>query len=416
YAGIYLYRDGAWMKPYGGLNDWLGLESRRVQRRSKVGNTQVFGIVHTNQEENPHIRPTAHREVLQDNDAFHDLKMVLLDVIADLENYREEKKAKVDKPVVKTEVMAENNISQITKLCKGKDELTRNDIQKILQHATATEKYLEQVLKEKDEEIEDLAELRQHELSLLALGLVASYVAHQVSEPLDKNIKILNEAKKLMESMDFSKPMPEENVKQGQIWLQESQKNTEKIMHFMSWVDEFSHHISKSVSSGGKTRQVQLEEIWNFVVRGLKDTMDFLQITPYFYDQPEHLKIRINPIDLESILSNLAINSIDALKDRKEGNKIIRLEASYKDAGLVLKFSDNGPGVQFKKSEEIFVPFVTSHRTGDTITHGHGLGLPVVREILRRYEGSIELAGESHFKPGATFVIKLPASTVKRVV
>lgn len=416
YSGVYLYRDAAWMKPYGGSYDWLGLEGRRVQRRSKVGNSQVFGIVHTNQEENPYIRPTAHREVLQDNDAFHDLKKILLDVIAELENYRDEKKASVVKTTVTPDVMAENNISLITKLCRGKDELKKSDIEKIKQYAAATEKYVDEFIREEEEKIKDIGELRQHELSILALGLVTSYVAHQVADPLNKNIQILNEAQQLMDSMDYSKPMSDEIVKQGQEWLEQSRKNTEKIMHFMTWVDEFSQHISKSVSRGGKTRQVRLQDVWNFVTKGLKNTMDSLDIQSYYYEKPDDLKVRINPIDLESILSNLLINSIDALKDGKGGSRVIKCESSYKDDGLVIKFSDNGGGISLKNPEEVFVPFVTTHRTGEDITHGHGLGLPVVQEILRRYDGKIEISKTPVFKPGATFLLKFPSSVVKRVM
>lgn len=416
YAGIYLYRDAAWMKPYGGSNDWLGLEGRRVQRRSKVGNSQVYGIVHTNQETNPRIRPTAHREVLQDNEAFHDLKKVLIDVITELESYRDEKKAAVVKTTVQPDVMAENNISLLTKLCKSKDELTKTDIGKILQYATATGKFIQEFVQDEEEKIKDIGELRQHELSVLTVGLVASYVAHQITEPLDKNIAILNDAQKMMDSLDFSKPMSEETVNQGREWLEESQRNTQKITHFMAWVDEFSHHISKSVSSGGKTKQVKLQELWDFVVGGLKNTMDLLEIKPYYYEQPENLKIRISAIDLESVISNLMINSIDALQQRTEGSRVVRFDAAYKEEGLVIKFSDNGPGINLKNPEEVFVPFVTTHRTGDEITHGHGLGLPVVKEILRRYNGTIEVSPTSHFKPGATFLIKFPSSTVKRVV
>ena len=416
YAGVYLYRDAAWMKPYGGSYDWLGLEGRRVQRRSKIGNSQVFGLVHTSQETNPRIRPTAHREVLQDNEAFHDLKKVLLDVINELENYRDEKKAAVVKPTVTTDVMAENNLSLITKICKSKDELKKVDVEKIRQYATATEKYLEEFMQEEEEKLKDIGELRQYERSLLALGLVTSYVAYLITDPLDKNIKILSDAQKMMDSTDFSKPMSDDVIKQGQEWLNESRKNTEKITHFMAWVNEFSHHISDSINTGGKTKQVKLQSVWNFVEKGLKNTMDSLDIKAYYYDEPEDLKVRINPIDLESIILNLMTNSIDALKERMEGSRVIRCESAYRDDGLVIKFSDNGPGISLKNPEEVFVPFVTTHRTGDDITHGHGLGLPIIQEILRRYNGKIAISPRSHFKPGTTFVLTFPSSTVKRVV
>ena len=59
-----------------GINDWLGLEGRRVQRRDKIGRAQVYGVVNISQDSNPEIKPTAHREVLQENKALEDLRSV----------------------------------------------------------------------------------------------------------------------------------------------------------------------------------------------------------------------------------------------------------------------------------------------------------------------------------------------------
>ena len=57
HSGVYLYRDGVWVKPLGGKNDWLHLEARRVQRRTRLGLSQVYGIIRISQDTNPDIRP-----------------------------------------------------------------------------------------------------------------------------------------------------------------------------------------------------------------------------------------------------------------------------------------------------------------------------------------------------------------------
>ena len=43
--GLYLYRDGAWMKPYGGSMDWLGLEAAARQATDKIGLRQIYGVI-----------------------------------------------------------------------------------------------------------------------------------------------------------------------------------------------------------------------------------------------------------------------------------------------------------------------------------------------------------------------------------
>ncbi|MBT5171238.1 MAG: hypothetical protein HOL90_03070 [Candidatus Nitrosopelagicus sp.] len=162
YSGVYIYRDHVWMKPYGGGNDWLGLEGKRVQRRSKIGRSQVYGIVSISQDKNPTIRPTAHREVLQSNQGFEDLKSILTDAIKDLENYRQEINVSKPKPVEKFDIMAGNNISQITKLCASKKTLQKTDLDKIKQYASATKKFIDESIVEKTERDEESVGIREH--------------------------------------------------------------------------------------------------------------------------------------------------------------------------------------------------------------------------------------------------------------
>ena len=59
------------------------------------------------------------------NQGFEDSKSILTDAIKDLENYRQEINVSKPKPVEKFDIMAGNNISQITKLCASKKTLQK---------------------------------------------------------------------------------------------------------------------------------------------------------------------------------------------------------------------------------------------------------------------------------------------------
>ncbi len=126
-------------------------------------------------------------------------------------------------------------------------------------------------------------------------------------------------------------------------------------------------------------------------------------------------QIRADSEQLREVLVNLIINACEALsadQDRAtpgsaEGLKKIRVieeVASISPWGeaVVIRVSDEGPGVPPEVEDRIFYPFFT------TKDEGTGLGLSIALRIVEEHGGRLEL--ESNLSPGATFTITLPAS------
>lgn len=109
------------------------------------------------------------------------------------------------------------------------------------------------------------------------------------------------------------------------------------------------------------------------------------------------LKLRFNPIDASIIVDNLISNA------RRAKASKIKFELSPLDkTGLLLRVSDNGRGLAPKADKKrIF-------EMGYTTTHGSGLGLYHVRQVLGEMGGSIELDNSADGK-GASFLIKIVA-------
>jgi len=91
------------------------------------------------------------------------------------------------------------------------------------------------------------------------------------------------------------------------------------------------------------------------------------------------------------IFINLFANSIDALKNRR--NKEIHIGAEYrpKKGLLTIKFRDNGKGIEKDMVQKIFDPFFTNKESDK----GTGLGLAIVYDILKKYNGDIEVESEA---------------------
>ncbi|HEY0975155.1 MAG TPA: ATP-binding protein [Solimonas sp.] len=99
---------------------------------------------------------------------------------------------------------------------------------------------------------------------------------------------------------------------------------------------------------------------------------------------------------ITQVLLNLLMNALQILKD---GGRI-EVRTIEHDARLHVHVDDNGPGVPEEERERIFEPFVYK-REG-----GIGLGLAVVRQILRQHGGDI--AVERSALGGASFRFWLP--------
>jgi len=105
------------------------------------------------------------------------------------------------------------------------------------------------------------------------------------------------------------------------------------------------------------------------------------------------------------VVSNLLFN---AYKFSPPADRRLRLLLGSADGLLLLVVEDNGPGVPRKEREKIFEPF---YRADDLLTRsveGSGLGLSIVRSIVRAHGGRI--AVEDAKGGGARFVVALPAA------
>jgi signal transduction histidine kinase len=103
--------------------------------------------------------------------------------------------------------------------------------------------------------------------------------------------------------------------------------------------------------------------------------------------------------ELNQVWSNLIDNAVDAVD---EGGQI-EITAGRERDRVVVRVIDNGCGVPVEVRDRIFDPFFTTKPVGK----GTGLGLDIVRRLLQRHNGQIELES----RPGRTeFRVTLPIS------
>jgi sensor histidine kinase regulating citrate/malate metabolism len=113
----------------------------------------------------------------------------------------------------------------------------------------------------------------------------------------------------------------------------------------------------------------------------------------------------VEPRALITILGNLVDNAIDAAIEgagEHDGRPTVLVTAKVADGELVLRVADSGRGIPDTARNEVFQRgWSTKSQEGPV---GHGLGLALVGQAVRRYRGRIDLVNEG----GAVFTVRLP--------
>jgi signal transduction histidine kinase len=105
-------------------------------------------------------------------------------------------------------------------------------------------------------------------------------------------------------------------------------------------------------------------------------------------------------VQLQQIMMNLIMNSIDAMKD-VDGTRELAIKSQRgQNEELQVSVSDTGVGLPSKQTDHIFDAFFT------TKPHGTGMGLSISRSIVESHGGRLWAADNS--PRGASFHLTLP--------
>jgi PAS domain S-box-containing protein len=119
-----------------------------------------------------------------------------------------------------------------------------------------------------------------------------------------------------------------------------------------------------------------------------------IETIKYYQDIPA---ILCYPEDLNQVWTNLIHNALQAMKNQGQ----LEITVFHKDAQVVVQITDSGTGIPPEIKDKIFEPFFTTKPVGE----GSGLGLDIVRKIVDKHQGKIEVFSV----PGrTTFTVYLP--------
>ncbi len=244
----------------------------------------------------------------------------------------------------------------------------------VVEDITHKEKYTEEVIKSQNMRLlNKIAASLAHDLNNL-LGSILGKIS--ILEKKDKNIQFGSDLRKIMRNIKIAKALATQFLifsKSGKPVFAKIGKKT---------IEQIINDLADFVFSGTSiVVNVDIEKkLWT--IRG-----DFTQIA--------------------QIILNLFSNARDALKGKGEINVVLRnIENEnplYCPRGdyVLIKVSDNGPGIPENRLKEIFNFFVGYKK------EGFGLGLAIVKNIVDSHNGCLNI--NSRLGEGTTFEIYLPA-------
>jgi len=280
-------------------------------------------------------------------------------------------------------LIADNAISglAITDLDLEFLQLFANQSANAIESSRLTEELARKVLdlrKAQQKQKEDQQTLLRME-RLSVMGETSAIVAHELRNPL---VAIGGFARALLRNLPEDAP----NRQYAQI-ITEEVSRLERIIHDL---------LDFIRPQKMMRRNLPPDQIVHEVASRMHPMLDHSAVSLELDLQAGDVEVHCHPGEIQQVLQNLLLNSVQAQPD---GGRV-RISSRLLEGGVLIQVADNGPGLARDVAEKMFSPFFT------TKTAGSGLGLTICAQIIKAHGGV--LRGENLAEGGACFSFILP--------
>ena len=238
--------------------------------------------------------------------------------------------------------------------------------------------------------IKELFSELEHSRKLISMSELLKGFSHELGQPIT-NIRYGVQLYQM--KMDMGLDTREELESLLNDILGQTHRIKNMLARFSPVTSERNGSVNFSVGE-------EIKAIFNeFATRLSKENIEWkLDVDTDFYLYGDNIKF-------DQIFYNLIGNSIYAIKEKGENGFI--LVSVYKKADkAIITFEDNGTGIKPEYRGKIFEPFFTTKDyVSDENGGGEGLGLYIIWNIVRMFNGDIIL--DKEFQDGARFIITI---------
>ena len=240
---------------------------------------------------------------------------------------------------------------------------------------------------------------------MASLGQLTAGIAHEIRNPLNFISNFSHLSVDLAEDTRRSLVDPAPETEEA---LQDLAANAERIRHHGQRIDaivtKMVDHASPQTGEAIPTDvNTLVEEHTNIVFHGFQVERDDLQIDLEFSLDHSVGEVTIARQHLARVIQNLLSNAFDAVKEMDDGLGAVRVSTERREGVVVIRVSDNGPGIPEQLHDRIFEPFFTTKPTGQ----GTGLGLSLSYDVVTNSLGG-DLSIVDPELGGASLAVTIP--------
>ncbi|MBU3159425.1 HAMP domain-containing histidine kinase [Clostridium frigoris] len=196
--------------------------------------------------------------------------------------------------------------------------------------------------------------------------------------------------------------------------------NKDSIIKYIDSIKQNSYRLSKMINnivdlSKIETGFLKLNLSNNNIVKFVEDIVmsvtnftDSKGLNIIFDTNTEEKVIACDQEKIERVVLNLISN---AIKFSNAGNEIL-VNINDKDEFVEISVSDNGIGIEKKNLDMIFDRFKQIDKSLSRNAEGTGIGLSLVKSIVKLHGGTITV--ESEYGKGSKFTVSLPSGKVSK--
>jgi len=249
------------------------------------------------------------------------------------------------------------------------------------------EEHLEELVEERTRELHEtqvekervVEQLIQTE-KMAAIGTLVSGVGHEINNPL---YLILGMAEAIGDETDIS-----ECRRYSQDIIKCTRQIAEIIKNFSGYIRPTSEHELEQVDVNE-----QLSEALSMAGRSsLSDRVEIRK------NLEAVANILAKPEEIQQVFFNIIRNGIQAM----DGKGSLEISSLQQGDRVQIQIQDRGSGMHEERLAKIFDPFFSTKGPDE----GDGLGLYIVQQIVKKYDGTISV--ESQEGTGTTFTIQFP--------
>jgi signal transduction histidine kinase len=251
----------------------------------------------------------------------------------------------------------------------------------------ALNKSVRGLIQEYDHTQIELVRSREHLLQaekMALVGKLAAGMAHSIRNPLTSvNMRLFS----LSRALDLLAPQKED-----------FEVISDEIRHIDTIVENF---LEFSRPPKLKMQRVSPSDVVDLAIKLLEHRLQSYEVEIKLQRRLPLPEIQADPEQLKEVLVNLVVNGCEAME--RGGLIVIHEEKSFAEPlgkVVVIRLTDNGPGIPESIQEKVLQPFFT------TKEEGTGLGLSIAARIVEQHGGWLDLTSKEG--EGTTFVITLP--------